>query len=130
MNITLHGRVPSKKNSKRIAYAGHRPIIISSKDYEVWHTIASFELVAECRKGGFKDMLIGPLRISMTMFGENKRLFDLTNKAESVMDLLVDNFIIKDDNWKEIPEILLKFGEVDTKNPRVEIEIVPFLVAH
>ena len=56
-------------------------------------------------------------------FPADKRKADLTNKAESIMDLLVDTKIIEDDNWFIINNINLKFGGVDTKNPRAEIEI-------
>jgi hypothetical protein len=32
-------------------------------------------------------------------FAENRRRFDLTNAAESVMDLLVDAEILADESW-------------------------------
>ena len=53
----------------------------------------------------------------------DNRIADLTNKAESIMDLLVDNKIIKDDNWRIIPELFLKSCGVNKQNPRAEIEI-------
>lgn len=50
------------------------------------------------------------------------RRCDLTNKAESVMDLLVDNGFIEDDCWQITGLIELSCGGVDKENPRVEIE--------
>lgn len=60
----------------------------------------------------------------LTFFAPDKRATDLSNKAESVMDLLVDNRVIEDDNWFVCPDLHLKFGGVDTLKPRCEIEII------
>ena len=50
---------------------------------------------------------------------------DLSNKAESIMDLLVDNGVIEDDNWFEVPALASTFGGVDKANPRAEVVIEP-----
>jgi Holliday junction resolvase RusA-like endonuclease len=123
MTITLHGHVPSKKNSKRLVYAGHRPVMISSKAHEAWHTVASYELKSQVKGSANRIALSGPKQISITIFGATRRKEDLTNKAESLMDLLVDNFVLADDNWEEVPEIYLRYGGYDKANPRAEIEI-------
>jgi len=39
-------------------------------------------------------------------FGDKRRT-DLTNKAESINDLLVDNGIIPDDEWKVLENVIL-----------------------
>lgn len=49
---------------------------------------------------------------------------DLTNKAESVMDLLVDCGIIVDDSWQVVEKLTLRIGGIDKKNPRVVVEIL------
>lgn len=51
------------------------------------------------------------------------RKTDLTNKAESIMDLLVDNGIIEDDNCHVVPFISLYYFGIDRVNPRAEIKI-------
>lgn len=100
--------------------AGHRPVILSSKDYEAWHTIASFELKSQ----GIKSMQGGgAVSVQITIFADTARRADLTNKAESIMDLLVDNYILEDDNWFAVPHIELEFGGIDKKNPRAEINL-------
>lgn len=48
---------------------------------------------------------------------------DLSNKAESILDLLVDARILEDDNWYCVPELYLTFGGKDAENPRAEITI-------
>lgn len=53
----------------------------------------------------------------------DKRKADLSNKVESIMDLLVDNGIIEDDSWQYVPRLFMEFIEVDKKNPRVLVWI-------
>ncbi len=125
MTLRISGRIPSKKNSKRIVMFGHRPAIISSKDYEAWHTIASYEIKPQIH--GLKLPLCGPQKIELVFYAETKRLWDLTNKAESIMDLLTDSGVIQDDNYSFVPMIHLLFGGWDKKNPRAEITITPAL---
>ena len=62
--------------------------------------------------------------IKAVFFAPDRRASDLSNKWESIADLLVDNMIIMDDNWYEVPRVVLMFGGVDKDNPRVEIEII------
>lgn len=120
MKLTIHGHVPSKKNSKRLVYAGHRPVLISSKAYMAWHTLACHEVKLQMPRN---LLLSGPNQADITIFAATRRKEDLTNKAESVMDLLVDMGVIADDNWNEIPRVYLSYGGYDKSNPRAEIEI-------
>jgi hypothetical protein len=53
----------------------------------------------------------------------SKRSADLTNKAEGVMDFLVEKGYLEDDNYFVVPKVVLSFGGIDKKNPRAEIEI-------
>lgn len=61
--------------------------------------------------------------IELIFYAKDKRLFDLSNKAESIMDLLVDAGVIEDDNYSFVPELNLKFGGQDKNNPRCEVNI-------
>ena len=128
MKLTISGHVPSKKNSKRLVYAGHRPVIISSKAYEAWHTVALLELQHQVKGMRNRIKMSVPHHIEITIFAESARKNDLTNKAESLMDLLVDYGLIEDDNWFLIPEIVLKYGGINRANPRAEIDILPIKV--
>lgn len=127
MKFIIHGRIPSKKNSKRIVRFGDRSAIISSEDYMAWHTVAMYELKSQLKGMANRIRESGPHQIDITIYSENKRRGDLTNKAESIMDLLVDISVIEDDNWFVVPKVTLHFGGVDKKNPRAEIEINPFV---
>jgi len=108
--------VPSKKNSKQIIYVQGRPLIISSKGYQKWHRSAQNQLY------GVKSLL-ELSSITLTFYPSTRRKSDLTNKAESVMDLLVDTGVIPDDNWFVCPKVVLQFGGIDKVKPRVEIII-------
>ena len=112
--ITLKGRVPSKKNSKIMVCRGKTPMLLPSAKYTEWHKDAMLQL-----KGvGIIDKNI----LFLTFYPPDKRPADLSNKTESIMDLLVDAGLIEDDNWYVIKKLVLSFGEVDKENPRCEIE--------
>jgi hypothetical protein len=116
--IILKGRIPSKKNSKQIVCRGRFPLVLPSRAYEVWHEEKMWELKAQ-RIGRIEKVS----KIEIVIFAPDVRKSDLTNKAESLMDLLVDAEIIEDDNWFVCPEVNIKFGGVDRENYRGEIKI-------
>ena len=118
MKITILGRTPSKKNSKQIFINKGKLLIMPSANYKQWHKDASRQLV-----GSFKKSLCPP-SIQITFFAPDRRKSDLTNKAESIMDLLVDNGVLQDDNWDCVPEVVLKYGGYDKANPRAVVELL------
>lgn len=116
VTITIHGPVPSKKNSKRVIRAHGRTLVLPSEAYEQWHKLAVMQL------DGTKP-IDGTVSVSITFYAGTLTKFDLTNKAESVMDTLVDCGIIADDNYTVVPIVTLIFGGLDRSNPRAEITI-------
>jgi len=117
MQITLKGRIPSKKNSRIINRKTGKSF--PSKNYQEWHKDASKQL-----QGRIPDEAIEcTKKVTITFYAPDKRKYDLTNKAESIMDLLVDNKILEDDNYQVVPNIHLKFGDVDKNNARAVIKI-------
>lgn len=124
ISFTISGDIPSKKNSKRIVYHGHRPAIISSKNYEAWHMMASYELKRVIWPLPKPNLPFRKVKVvELVFWPKTKRRKDLTNVADSVMDLLVDNGILADDNWFVAPRVELSFGGVDPTYPHVEIRI-------
>ena len=91
---------------------------IPSKKYKEWHDGASNQLLKQRKRPvrGIRD-------ISIHFWAPDKRKTDLTNKAESILDLLVDNGILEDDNWFVVGKLTLYLAGVDKDNPRAEIEI-------
>lgn len=119
MTLTITGRIPSKKNSKRIVTNGAgRPFIISSEDYVNWHEQKMWELARNRPATPFQHA-----EISIKFYPPHRIKGDLTNKAESIMDLLVDARYLVDDNWFALAHVCLTFGEVDPKNPRAEVHL-------
>ena len=112
--ITIYGSTPSKKNSKIISCRGNRPCLFPSSKYTEWHKQALQQLIGKPK--------IHEPHISLVFFAGDNRKFDLTNKAESIMDTLVDAGLISDDNYSVISELTLKFGGVDKGQARCEIE--------
>jgi hypothetical protein len=118
LHIVLPGRVPSKKNSRNAFSRGGRIFNIPSKQYRAWHKITSEFIPDE-----YKEMLSEVDKIRLLFWAPDRRASDLTNKAESVMDLLVDNKVITDDNWYVVNRVELCFKGVDRNSPRVEVYI-------
>jgi Holliday junction resolvase RusA-like endonuclease len=114
MKLTILGRCPSKKNSKIMVCRGKFPMLLPSAKYKEWHTDATLQLAGKKK--------IESSTITITVYPPDARKADLTNKAESVMDLLVDCGLIEDDNWWVINTLILKFGGIDKVNPRLSID--------
>jgi len=112
--LIIKGRCPSKKNSRINTKSGRS---FPSKAYKEWHEDASWQLYTQK-----KPMGITKAQIELDFYLPDNHKADLTNKAESVMDLLVDLGIIKDDSWQVVSHLILT-GEYDKENPRVEIFI-------
>jgi len=108
LEITINGRIPSKKNSKRVFARGGRVIVIPSENHEAWHEEWSYKI----KKFRLKKP-IEKCKVDITFYAPDKRIADSTNKAESIMDLLVDNGILVDDNWFVCVDVNLHFVVVD-----------------
>lgn len=114
--ITIYGDVPSKKNSRILTQRNGRMMSFPSKHHADWYRDAQKQLLTTRN-------FAGPEKIILTFFPKTKRAGDLSNKCESVMDALVDAGVLLDDNWYMVRHLELIFGGVDSKNPRVEIDI-------
>jgi Holliday junction resolvase RusA-like endonuclease len=116
MKIIFKGVPPSKKNSKQIFMAGNRPVIMPSKLYKAWHEEMMWKMK------GIKPIK-GKVKLSMTLYAKDRRNGDLSNRFESIADLLVDAGVIEDDNWNIVHKVEMIFGGIDKDNPRAEVTI-------
>lgn len=114
MKLIIYGSTPSKKNSKIISCRGSRPLLFPSKNYKEWHETALLQLAGKKK--------IESNSLTITFFAGDNRKFDLTNKAESIMDTLVDAGLLKDDNYSVVSELTLKFGGVVEDGARCEVD--------
>ena len=118
IDLLIKGRIPSKKNSRNIFVRGGKLFNIPSKDYNEWHKVAFLQLLPFRNAGKIKFTCV-----RLRFWAPDKRSADLSNKTESIMDLLVDAAIIEDDNWWIIKDLNLEFMGVDKANPRCEITL-------
>jgi Holliday junction resolvase RusA-like endonuclease len=115
--ITINGRTPSKKNSRNIFVRFGKLFNIPSKSYSEWHKESSKHLPKKPR--GIEKVY----SIKLEFWAPDKRKADISNKTESILDLFVDNGILKDDNWWIIDRMILVFHGLDRENPRCEVTI-------
>jgi len=92
---------------------------IPSNDYLKWHKKTSLEILNQ-----MKEVLFDVKEVKIDFYMPDNRRCDLTNKAESLLDLLVDVEILADDSWQCVPEIKLTCKGVDKKNPGARVWIV------
>jgi len=120
LEIKLRGRIPSKKNSRR----NYRGNSIPSAKFVEWHDLNRASLVEWLPTTGWHSPE-GPVSVSILFEFPDRGKADLSNKAESVMDLLVDCGILRDDSWRFVPELLLRFAGEDklSKNPLTIVRI-------
>ncbi len=118
VNLILTGRIPSKKNQKIIVCRGKFPQVLPSKKYSEWHDVAMVELMTQKPPKGISNC-----QIEAKFYFPDNRAADLSNKFESVADLLVDYGVLTDDSWQVMYKVTLASMGVDKEKPRCEITI-------
>jgi len=82
--------------------------------FEAWHE----EMMLRIRPHRPKTPIVSAA-VAIRFFADSRRRFDLSNAAESVMDLLVD----AGSSRTVVPQLSLTFGGVEPKSPIAEISI-------
>ena len=111
----ISGTIPSKKNSRITNTKTGRTF--PSKKFQQWHRTQMLELFSVNLPSPFLHC-----QIELDIRYPTLAVADNTNKAESVMDLLVDAGILLDDNWKVVPRLVLT-GRHDKQKPGCFITI-------
>lgn len=102
IKIRLTGPIPSKKNSRTTQRSTGRTF--PSKRYKEWWRDAGIQLLEQ----RVTNIAIEQAEVIWLAFiFPDRRRRDLTNAAESVMDLLVDHKILIDDCWTVTGEVHL-----------------------
>ncbi len=110
----LEGLIPSKKNTQQIVQnkTTKRRYIVPSYNYTTWNRKALKSLTnqaAEISKNrGIEFPLTGTISLSIKFYFKDEVRRDLTNKAESIQDTLVDSKIIIDDSWLNLNPVTIK----------------------
>lgn len=123
LKLILYGDPRSKKNSQRIARMGNgRPIIMPSKQYKDYEALCLKQIT-----GKHRQQIDTPSNVRMVYYMRTRRRVDLTNLQEATLDILVHGGVLADDNCKIAAAYDGSCVKHDKLNPRVEIEIVPWI---
>ena len=125
-SLTISGQVPSKKNNKRIlknSRTGNR-FIANSKRFNDWYEMVVKEMTLVSKSRKFRNTKpTNPLEVTMVFYNKDNVRHDLDNMASSILDLLVDTGYLEDDCCRIVNRLIINFGGLDRKNPRVEVTI-------
>ena len=122
MKIVLYGPPRTKKNSQRIIHRGRFSSILPSEAYVDYAGECAVQLVAQRAVNAGIDY---PVNVACVYYMPTRRKVDLTNLNEAIHDILVDSFVLIDDNRDIIASTDGSRVEYDKRNPRVEITITP-----
>ena len=101
--LWISGRIPSKKNSKRIVMVNSKPRLLSSKDYLSWER----EAISEIRSNWEEKKIARCESITYDFLFPDKRVRDLSNAVEGVNDALVLAGVLTDDKWQVTGNVIL-----------------------
>jgi Holliday junction resolvase RusA-like endonuclease len=69
--------------------------------------------------------LVWPLSIEYVFHPDTKRRFDMSNKIESINDMLVSSGIIQDDNIFIMSDLHMRLGSMSTSG-EIQVEVTIF----
>ncbi|HRN86086.1 MAG TPA: hypothetical protein PK863_02040 [Candidatus Dojkabacteria bacterium] len=127
MNFILEGIIPSKKNSRRMIMRGGRKFSVPSVNHEQWARDKKWELNVQkaLYRSEIELPVNTPVKIDVLFGTASKRKWDLSNKFESIADLLVDTAILSDDNYTILRHVNLSFDPTLNKDiAYVSIELL------
>ena len=113
----LTGETPSKKNSRIGMRSGKN---IPSERYQKWKKSKHIELL---HQGILCPPLDKPLTIEFFFHHSDNRTRDTDNQISSILDLLKDAKVIKDDNWQIVKRISAVALLTQSEEPSVNVVI-------
>lgn len=119
VKFEMQGDIPSKKNSRIFVSGGRGGFTVPGAFHQKWHK----EMMSAVKGVRFGEIPFTKAEVEIVFYPSTKRAGDLTNKAESIMDFLVDCGILSDDNWNVCSKLTLEFGAVDRVNPRAVVTL-------
>lgn len=112
MKFTIPLEPRTKKNHQMIA----RGRIIQGEAYRQYEKDALWFLPK-------MEPISEPVNVKAVYYMKSYRRVDLTNLESALLDILVKGGVLADDNWKIVYSTDGSHVEVDSKNPRTEVEI-------
>lgn len=114
IELILEGCVPSKKNSRINRGDG---MSFPSKKYADWEKYALGAVRIQTR-----ERFYNPVSIEVIIYFGTDTRADLDNRLTSILDMLVDALVLRDDKWQDIPMMQLQ-AEYRQRNPGAFIRI-------
>lgn len=114
VELTLEGSVPSKKNSRVRTKSGS---YIPSKAFYDWQKFAVQQVRLQTRERFFE-----PVSIEVIIYFGTKARADLDNRLTSVLDMLVECLVLRDDKWQDVPRMAVQ-AEYRKGNPGAFVRI-------
>lgn len=98
VELILDGSVPSKKNNRRLWEVNGRQMSAPSKKYKDWQDSAMRQVRIQTRERFYK-----PVSIEVIIYFATLGKADLDNRLTSILDMLVECLVLRDDNWQDVP---------------------------
>ena len=114
VELILEGSIPSKKNSRINRGDG---MSFPSKKYAEWEEYALQAVRLQTRHRFFN-----PVSIEVIIYFGTDTRADLDNRLTSILDMLVDALVLRDDKWQDIPMVQLQ-AEYRQRKPGAFIRI-------
>ena len=116
LELKLTGNVPSKKNSRVRTRSGAS---IPNKKYYEWQTSALWQVRQQTRK-----RFLEPVSVEVVVVFGTKRKADIDNRLTSILDMLVEALVLRDDSWQEVPQMNVR-AEYIKNQPGAFVRIKP-----
>lgn len=100
IELVLEGSVPSKKNQRINRGDG---VSFPSKKFVQWQSDALKQVRIQTRQ-----RFLVPVGIEVIIYFGTKVRSDLDNRLSSILDMLVEALVLKDDKWQDVPRIAIE----------------------
>ena len=121
IRLIIRGETPAKKNSKIWTKSGK---LIPGKKYQQWHTEALLQVQSQ-KKLLQKLPVDREVIVHLDFIHGDQRRRDSDNGTSSILDLLVDAGILKDDKWQIVRQIHIT-NTYEKNDPMCIICIEPY----
>jgi Holliday junction resolvase RusA-like endonuclease len=114
VELTLEGNVPSKKNSRIRTRSGS---YIPNKAFYDWQESAMQQVRLQTRERFFE-----PVAVEVIVYFGTKGRADLDNRLTSILDMLVECIVLRDDKWQDVPQMAVQ-AEYRKGNPGAFVRV-------
>lgn len=97
LEIRLAGAIPSKKNQRINTKEGKS---FPSKEFSDWQNDAIKQVRLQTRK-----RFLVPVELEVVCLFGRRTVSDLDNRLTSILDMLHEALVIRDDRWEYVPKV-------------------------